>query len=137
MADRIKRGESCPVFPESPPSITPEAGEIWKVSFPQACQAGHEMHGVRRCIVISEDHSHRFGIRLVVMLTTAKPRDCFNALAVVLPGPTGGLDKASTAWAFNVRACDLRRFACYTPLGKVSEDDLAAIRLVVRTFSGA
>lgn len=137
MARALRRGEDCPSFPDALVTpIDPNPGQIWKVSFPQTCQAGHEIHGVRRCVVVSANHTHRYNIRLVVLLTESKPADNSSPLAAVLKENTPGLEKDSTAWAFNARNCDLRRFAASSPLGEVSDTDLAAIRLALAEFAG-
>ena len=105
MSKELRRGEDCEDFDSCPePLITPRPGEVWNVYLPQTCKAGHEIYGVRRSIVVSDNHSHGYKLRLVVPLTGFQTAHGASPLATILsPDPQNGLDKASTAWAFHAR----------------------------------
>lgn len=139
MPSGIRRGSSCLDFESGPePGIDPKPGEIWRINFPEACKAGHEIYGVRFAAIVSADHTHRFGLRLVIPFTEAKPRDERHILATVVDPTAGnGLSKPSAAWAIHVRNCDLRRFASHTPSGHLTSHELQCVRLTVRSWLGS
>ena len=135
MAKGISRGASCPVFSEERPDISPEEGEVWKVNLPQACKAGSEIWGVRPCVVVSSNHSHPYGLRLVVPLTGFNPTHRSSILGtVVRASPHNGLDKDSTGFVFHSRSCDLRRFSGHSALGEVRREDLQSLRASFKVF---
>lgn len=132
-------GKDCPQWASvRPPAISPAAGEIWFISYFQTCVAGRELYGKRPHVVLNDPHNHPFQLQLVIPLTGTKPTDRHHFLAAVLdPSKRNNLGKASTAWAFQARSCDLCRFdGASGAIGSVEASELEDIRQRVALFLG-
>jgi mRNA interferase MazF len=104
--------------------MTIAKGEVWLVSLEPTI--GDEMRKSRPVVVVSNDAVGVLALRVIVPITAWQDRFIdWDWMVRLDPDPTNGLQKLSSADAFQVRSVSTRRFA--QRLGKLSESDLARI----------
>ncbi|WP_458700652.1 type II toxin-antitoxin system PemK/MazF family toxin [Sulfurospirillum sp. 1307] len=84
-------------------------GEVWLVNFDPS--VGSEIQKKRPCIVVNDDRVGRFGIKIVVPITTWKDYyvDYLWIVKIPLNGDTG-LTKTSGAECFQIKSFSEKRF---------------------------
>lgn len=111
--------------------MIPSPGDIWffdlaKREPTKRVQKGHEQHGERPCIVLTDPAISpplRFPLVTVIPLTTASLAP--HPLYPVLPAGAGGLRKDSTAMIDQITSVDLARTTLH--VGKLSPAGMAPI----------
>jgi mRNA interferase MazF len=83
-------------------------GDIHWVQLPAA--NGHEQGGRRPAVILQNDaYAGRLPVVLVVPLTTARAAMRFAGTTLIRPTAENGLQQASVALVFQLRAIDRRR----------------------------
>jgi mRNA interferase MazF len=108
-------------------------GDIYWVQLPAA--NGHEQRG-RRPAVILQDEQYAGGlpVMLVVPLTTARVAMRFAGTTLIQPTAENGLQQASVALVFQLRAIDRRRVQ--ERVGSVSAEVLHEIFVELDKLTG-
>ena len=113
-------------------NIRPQRGEVWLANFDPT--HGHEIAKSRPCVILSINRFNNGYSNLVIAVPlTSKERHQPSHICIV--PPEGGLSVPSYILCEQIRALSLNRFS-KKALGKVSENTLRAIELVVTTLMG-
>jgi mRNA interferase MazF len=112
--------------------MTIAKGEVWLVSLEPTI--GDEMRKTRPIVVVNNDAVGVLGLRVIVPITAWQDRFVdWDWMIRLDPDSTNGLDKTSSADAFQVRSVSIRRFS--RRLGRLSDNDMnrvwAAIKVVL------
>jgi mRNA interferase MazF len=108
-------------------------GDIHWVQLPTA--NGHEQRGRRPAVILQDDHyAGGLPVVLVVPLTTARAAMRFAGTTRIPPTAENGLQQASVALVFQLRAIDRRRIA--ERIGSVSAEVVHAIRAELDKLTG-
>lgn len=107
-------------------------GHIWEIDLTPT--KGAEIEKVRPCVVVSSDTLGVLPLRLVVPITTWNESFSYHVWHVrITPNLQNGLQKESSADAFQTRSVSIERFMTFK--GCVSDDQLddivSAIGLVI------
>jgi mRNA-degrading endonuclease toxin of MazEF toxin-antitoxin module len=108
-------------------------GDVHWVELPD--RHGREQSG-RRPAVIWQDSTKfpQLPTTLVIPLSSQQSALRFAGTLLIQPSGTNGLSVASVALVFQLGACDVRRIG--QRLGRLSENDLSAIREIARKLQG-
>ena len=107
----------------------PQTGEIWIAQLDPT--VGHEQSGRRPVVVVSSHDFHALPISMVIVVPlTGHDRGIVTQPRIT--SPASGLSRASFARPEDLRSIDVARLQ--RRLGRVSAEELAEIRKVLRYF---
>ncbi|MBL0708360.1 MAG: type II toxin-antitoxin system PemK/MazF family toxin [Sulfurimonas sp.] len=108
-------------------------GEIWLVNFNP--NVGNETQKTRPCVVVNDNSLGRFGLKIVVPITTWKEQFLnYPWIIKVENNPTNRLSKVSAFECFQIKSFSTERFV--KQIGKISEKEILEIhQTVAKTLS--
>ena len=108
-------------------------GDMHWVQLPTA--NSHEQRGRRPAVILQDDqYAGGLPVVLVIPLTTARAAVRFAGTTLIQPTAENGLQQASVALVFQLRAIDQRRIE--ERIGSVSAEVMHAIRAALDKLTG-
>ena len=111
----------------------PQRGEVWRVEFEPS--RGAEIRKTRPAVVMNVATAGKLALRIIVPITGWQPP--FERVfwhVRIEPDDTNGLDKVSSADAFQVRSLSLERFV--DRIGELNSEQVTAIAQAISVVVG-
>ena len=108
-------------------------GEIWLINLDPTI--GAEIRKTRPAVIVSEDAIGVLPLRVIVPLTDWKERYTVAPwMVAILPDERNGLEKPSSADAFQIRSVSQERFI--QRIGMLNEEQLAQVLKAIKIVIG-
>jgi mRNA interferase MazF len=115
------------------PVKNPRRGEVWRVEFEPS--RGAEIRKTRPAVVMNVATAGKLALRVIVPLTGWQaPFERVFWHVRIEPNISNGLDKVSSADAFQVRSLSIERFV--DRMGELNSEQIAAIAQAVSVVVG-
>ena len=112
---------------------SPQRGEVWRVEFEPA--RGAEIRKTRPAVVMNVATAGKLALRVIVPITSWQPPfDRVFWHVRINSNDANGLDKVSSADAFQVRSLSLERFV--ERIGELSSEQTEAIAQAISVVVG-
>ena len=109
-------------------------GEVWWVNFEPSL--GGEIQKTRPAVIVSEDAIGVLPLRVIVPLTDWKERYAVAPwMVAILPDEQNGLDKPSSADAFQIRSMSQERFV--QRVGMFNKEQMSQVLKAIKIVIGA